>query len=82
VIENLSELSSYVSSWANIVSEVYEALRYPKDEYNPLDIKVGAYIVELSKQLVSKTEFREAFRCVEEFIKRSTEPSILHVFST
>jgi len=111
VIENLSELPSYVSSWANIVSEVYEALgrvlerlledvayrytlsdmlsfllmyymlyepfatyaRYPKDECNPLDIKVGAYIVELSKQLVSKAEFREAFRCVEEFIERSTE---------
>jgi len=47
--------------------------RYPKDECNPLDIKVGAYIVELSKQLVSKAEFRESFRYVEEFIERSAE---------
>jgi len=114
LIENLSELSSYVSSWANIVSEVYEALgtvlkgppediedvayrytlsdmlsfllmyyvlyepfvtyaRYPNDECSPLDVKDGTYIVELSKWLTSKCEFKEAFRCVKEFIERKTE---------
>jgi len=50
LIENLSELSSYVSSWANIVSEVYEALGTVLERL-PEDVEDVAYRYTLSDML-------------------------------
>jgi len=51
--------------------------RYPEDICSPLDIRNGAYIVEVSKEFVSNAKvmnlFKDILKCVKEFIERNVE---------